>query len=248
MAAQSRARHMTVFQQLVVNGCSYMEAYAGGNGHLDLAQRLGIKQSVSLAIGGSANSRILRTTLKHSYAALVPTLYVLGMTFLSRIEVPILRLGDNFEGRWSNFQNQDKSSQWETHWTQADSDHLKELKLKWEVHSVVDRAEDLMYRMLSTCTSLRSRGHAVVMFQQADNLYQSELNNPRLALFSSEAAIVDGYRWRAVAWQHSQGVPAMDYGVAPKYLVPEEMCHRQSGHHTLLNEFLSQYILKHIVQ
>ena len=238
---------MTVFQQLVVNGCSYMEAYAGGNGHQDLAQRLGINSSASLAIGGSANRRILRTTLKHSYATTVPTLYVLGMTFLSRIEVPFLRLKDDFEGRWINFQNQDRSGQWETHWTQIDSDRLKELKLKWEVHSVVDRAEDLMYDMLNTCLSLRSRGHAVVMFQQADNLYQSELNNPRLSLFASESAIIDGYRWRAVAWQHSQGVPAMNYGSAPLHQVPDEMAHRQSGHHALLNEFLSQYISRHIV-
>ncbi len=58
-----------------------MHSYALGNGHQDLAQRLGIAQAASIAVSGSANSRILRTTLKHSYTA-PPTLYVLGMTFL----------------------------------------------------------------------------------------------------------------------------------------------------------------------
>ena len=52
---------------LVVNGCSYMASYAVGQGHVDLAQKLGLEHPASLAIGGSANSRILRTTLKHSY-------------------------------------------------------------------------------------------------------------------------------------------------------------------------------------
>lgn len=239
---------MTNIQHLVVNGCSYMKAYANGDGHRDLAQGLQIKTSESLALSGCGNSRILRTTLKHSYGATVPTLYVLGMTFLSRIEVPILKEQNDFEGRWSNFQNQDWKDQWESHWTQSDSDRLKELKLKWEVHSVIDRVEDLMYQMLSVCLSLRARGHAVVMFQQADNLYQSELDNPRLALFGSEPAIVDGYRWRAVPWQHSQGVPAMYYGDTPKHLVPDEMAHRQSGHHVLLNQFLRQYIKTHIIK
>ena len=51
--------------QVVVNGCSYMETYALGNGHIDLAQRIKINKKLgtpiaaSLAIGGSTNSRIL---------------------------------------------------------------------------------------------------------------------------------------------------------------------------------------------
>ena len=97
---------------LVVNGCSYAQVYANGNGHIDLARRLGIvghhniPQAVSLGIGGSANSRILRTTLKHSYITQVPTLYVLGLTFISRLELPICNPDNEFEGRWANPQNQ----------------------------------------------------------------------------------------------------------------------------------------------
>ena len=49
------------YNNLVVNGCSYMQAYAQGGGHQDLAQRLNIPKSQSLTIGGSANTRIMRT-------------------------------------------------------------------------------------------------------------------------------------------------------------------------------------------
>ena len=35
---------------LVVNGCSYMESYAVGQGHVDLAQQLALDCPVSLAI------------------------------------------------------------------------------------------------------------------------------------------------------------------------------------------------------
>lgn len=230
------------YQQLVVNGCSYMESYASGFGHQDLAERLGIPQAVSLAIGGSANSRIIRSTLKHSYITNQPTLYVLGMTFLSRIEIPILLASSEFEGRWTNFQNQSWSSRWDAPWTQRDTDTLIDLKLKWEINSILDRAEDLMYHILTMIHSLKSRGHGVLVYQQADNLYQQYLSHARLKLYGSEPEIMEGYAWCAVPWQHAQGVPPTDYGLDPIHNVPVEIAHRQPGHHQQLNIHLTAYI------
>jgi len=224
---------------LVVNGCSYMESYAAGQGHVDLAKQLGLSNATSLAIGGSANSRILRTTLKHSYTA-PPTLYVLGMTFLSRLEIPICEPENDFEGRWVNPQNQEFRQRWQYEWTQADSDQFVEIKLKSEVFSILDRAEDLMYRMLSTISDLQSRGHRVLMFQQADNLYTNLLNEPRLALFD-RPEIVGKFAWRATAWQAEQGVQPKDYGPGAPY-VPPDMTHPAIGHHQMLNEYLTNYI------
>ena len=153
-----------------------------GNGHQDLAQRLGIANANSIAVSGSANSRILRTTLKHSYTA-PPTLYVLGMTFLSRLEIPICKPENDFEGRWVNPQNQEFAHRWQPGWNRKESEQFVETKLKTEVYSILDRTEDLMYRMLSTIDSLKSRGHRVLMFQQADDLYQVCLEDPRMSLF-----------------------------------------------------------------
>jgi len=227
---------------LVVNGCSYAESYAAGQGHVDLAQQLGLDNPVSLAIGGSANSRILRTTLKHSYTA-PPTLYVLGMTFVSRVEIPICDPVDDFEGRWINPQNQEFKNRWQIGWTQSDSDQFVETKLKSEVFSILDRTEDLMYRMLSTVADLKSRGHRVLMFQQADNLYQEHLDNPRLKLFQ-RPEIINGFRWRSAAWQAEQGVQPKNYGPGAPY-VPPDMTHPAIGHHQKLNEYLTNYIQEH---
>ena len=80
-----------MIQRLVVNGCSYMDVYASGNGHVDLASRLNIPTMESIAQSGCNNSRIIRTTLKDSYLTTEPTLYVLGVTFISRSEAPILK-------------------------------------------------------------------------------------------------------------------------------------------------------------
>lgn len=228
------------YHKLVVNGCSYMEAYAQGQGHHDLAQRLNIDTAESLAIGGSANSRILRTTVKHSYQQTQPTFYVLGMTFLSRLELPILEQQPEFEGRWTNPQNQQFQQYWQYGWTQRETDQFIDIKLKSEIHSILDRIEDLMYRILSTISDLQQRGHQVLIYQQADNLYHQYLNDARLSLFKSTRNIIDGYAWRAVPWQLQQGVPSMIYA-ENRHQVPDDIRHPATGEHQILNEFLAQY-------
>lgn len=228
-----------MYQQLVVNGCSYSELYAIGGGHIDLARRLDIPEVKSLAIGGSANSRIIRTTLKHSYAAKAPTFYVIGATFLSRNEIAILDDANQFEGRWTNPQNQQFQSRWIPEWRQRDTDTYVTLKLKADMYSTIDRLEDLLYRWLSFISDLRSRGHGCVIYQQGDNLHLPWMDNPRLELFGTKAEFVGGYRWRAIAWQCEQGVP-------PAYNsdVPADMKHPAAGRHMLLNEYLTEYIKK----
>ena len=234
---------------VVVNGCSYTQSYSDGNGHIDLARRLGIvghhniPQAVSLAIGGSANSRILRTTLKHSYITQVPTLYVLGLTFVSRLELPICNPDNEFEGAWCNPQNQEFQSRWQHQWTAKDSEQFVETKVKSEVYSILDRTEDLMYRVISTITDIQRRGHRVLVFQQADNLYQEHLSNPRLSLFQ-RPEIVEGFAWRSVAWQYAQGVAPKTYPAGSQY-VPPDMTHPKLGEHQMVNEYLTNYIQEH---
>ena len=229
-----------MIQQLVVNGCSYTHSYAVGNGHEDLAQRLGIDQSSSIAVSGSANTRIIRTTLKHSYQPTVPTLSVLGMTFLSRVELPICEPEDDFEGRWCNPQNQEFKQRWQYGWDDQDQINFVDLKLKTEVFSILDRTEDLMYRIVSMISDLESRGHKVLVFQQADNLYQSLLPQLNPNLFDRKN-IVGGYAWRATEYQMKQGVPPKQYSPGSLY-VPPDMCHPAIGQHQVLNEFLTNYI------
>jgi hypothetical protein len=226
-----------------------MHSYAAGKGHIALAQSLGIvgkfniPMAFTMAVGGSANSRILRTTLKHSYQTSVPTLYVLGMTFISRLETPICNQVDDFEGRWINPQNQEYSYRWQLGWTQKDSDQFVKLKLKSEVWSVLDRTEDLMYRMMAVISDLHSRGHQVLMFQQADNSYQEYLSEPRLAQFR-RPEIIGGFEWRAIAWQAKNGVAPQQYPPGSPH-VPPDMTHPEIGHHALINNYLTNYIQEH---
>ena len=232
-----------MIQKLVANGCSYMVMYAQGGGHEDLAQQLGIADCSCLAIGGSANSRIIRSTLKHSYQTTVPTFYLLGMTFLSRLELPILYQDParEFEGSWTNPQNQQFRSQWMPNWTDRDTKQWVGLKLKSEFQSIVDRLEDLMYRMLSLQTSLTARGHRVLMYQQADNIYQEFLEDSRFELFKNNTGIKDGFVWRSIAWQHGHKVAAVTYSETDQY-VPPDMAHPLPGHHLMINTHLTQYI------
>lgn len=230
------------YQQLVVNGCSYMHAYAIGNGHVDLAQALGIESALNLAISGSANSRIIRTTLKHSYYTTEPTFYVLGMTFIRRDDLPILKLTNPFEGRWTNPQNQDLASEWQHNWTQQETNDYVKLKEKWEIYAAEDQLEDLQYRMVSMIHDLKQRGHAVLVYQQADSVYQCFLDDPKFKLLAETKEIINGFRWRSVPWQHEQGVPGTDYDGIPGPYVPPDIVHPAGGRHQEVNKFLVDYI------
>lgn len=237
-------------QKLVVNGCSYMNSYASGAGHRDLATRLNIPQADTLAIDGSANSRILRTTLKHSYMTDVPTFYVLGLTFVQRSEIPICTVdNDNtsFEGRWINPQNQEFDKRWEHFWNRELSEEFVKFKIKTEVYGLLDRTEDLMFQTLAAVDSLQRRGHNAVVFQQADDGYDCHLNNPRLQYFNTCKNIVQGFRWRAIMYQHELGVPSITANanfIGPQ-TVPDNIKHRKPGAHALLNDFLVNYINDH---
>lgn len=225
---------------LAVNGCSYMVNYAVGNGHKDLAQQLDIHTCEDLSMPGCCNNRILRTTLKHSYQS-EPTLYVLGMTFISRFELPINHDQHNYpaEGRWVNPQSQRFHNHWDHFWNEKLNDRYIELTRMTEVHSLLDRVEDLMYRILSTVSDLKARGHQVVVFQQVDRDYLPLYNTGRLDPFDSANNIIDGFRWLAAPYQQEQGVPVIDTAI------PIELRKPKPGHHQVLNKFLVEYIREH---
>lgn len=241
-----------------------MEAYVQGRGHVDLGQRLGINTCESLAIGGSANARIIRTTLKDSYRAVVPTLYIIGLTFVGRNELPVMRrlasndFAEDFEGRWTNPQNQKQQQRWDHFWSEKDTQTYVDLIRKTEVYSLVDRLEDLMYRTITMVSDLKSRGHMAVVFEQCEeqvsmNIYgpnrnQTVLASPDLALLQRIPEIVHGLSWLAVPWQHEQGVPVLDNTVRPEAYnappCPPQLKHRKPGEHHKLNEFLANYIIE----
>ena len=222
-----------------------MNAYAQGGGHKDLASRLKIDTAVDQTQSGCANNRIIRTTIKDSHHN-ESTLYVLGMTFVGRSEATILKVQDennSFEGAWTNPQNQIYQDRWVDHWKQKDTDDFVNLKLKEEIMSVLDRTEDLMLRICAMIDSLKSRGHRVIVFQQADTSYHSLLDTPRLALFKKYPEFIDGFKWCAIQWQHSQGVAPLGDPNPSKYgKAPEEIQHRQPGQHKLLNDHLVQHL------
>lgn len=225
-------------KRLVVNGCSYTDWYAQGRGHFDLAQRLNIQQAESLTLPGACNTRILRTTLKDSYTTTSPTLYVIGLSFLGRSELPI-KLPTEIEGRWLSINNQPwPNVQYDTGWNAALVEQFIDLRFKYQAFSIVDRLEDLMYQILSAVNDLTSRGHQVIVFKQAEDVYEQFLIDPRVNLLNRSVNIVGGLRWCANAWQYDRGV-GWNPGDAD---VPRNLRHPAVGQYHVLNDFLLEYI------
>lgn len=232
-----------MIQQVIVNGCSYMVAYCSGLGHFDLASRLGLKKANKLAVSGCNNSRIIRSTLKHSYITDMPTLYVLGMTFMSRWEVPFLKESQGFEGRWANPQAQQGLDPDSYMWSPEEIDIFKELQFRAVALAIEDQLEDLMYRLLSMLHDLRSRGHQAVIYNQADNTVLEVVNNSKFQLLANDPSFVHALSWLSIPWQQQQGAPVQTY--PPNREPPMEFRHILSKHHRYLNEYLTNYIQEH---
>lgn len=254
---------MTKISNICTNGCSYMRAYDAdpGQGHRALADSLNIANAETISISGSSNPRILRSTLKHSYTvAKEPTLYILGLTFIGRDELPISKVfadrefgpGSVFEGPWLNPQNQGYSDSWDWFWDPQLSSKWNKLRVISEQSTLGWRLENLMYQMLATVSDLKSRGHQVIMYQQADFAILEHLDEPMFEPFRQCVNIVDGFKWMAVPYQLERGVPRMGAENAPSIIglknshkVPDHIAHPANGEHLVLNDFLIQYITDH---
>ena len=229
--------------RLVVNGCSYMNHYAQGNGHKDLADQLGIAESMSLALPGSCNSRIIRTTLKDSYTTQQATLYVVGLSFVHRNELPVGR-GNDFEGRWLSFQFEIDPEKIDSYyWLQSDSKRAVECFSKLALFALDDQLEHLMFSMLAMISDLVQRGHCVVIFRQPPEAYVElkVLDKERFKFLKNCVNIVDGLAWGSLEFQKQKGIKY----VSEDAHLPELVRHPTPGEHLHLNKFLVEYITTH---
>ena len=245
-----------MIEQVVANGCSYQESYVQGHGHTDLSQRFGCR-SDSLTISGSANTRILRTTLKHSYETDYKTLYLIGLTFISREELPILRYDhkanptsqDIWEGAWTNPQNQQfNKDRYNKGWDNTSLKQWIVFREAYEYHTLIDRVENLMYLMLAVIDSLTARGHSCIIYQQADEWWpgMTRQQTDRIRLLDNNKHIIGGFKWCAVREQHRAGVKYQsDVQYREGHDIDPEIRHRQPGEHKWLNDYLEDYIRQH---
>jgi hypothetical protein len=221
-----------------------MDLYALGGGAHDLADRLGIQSCESLALSGSCNSRIIRTTAKHAYHNNNrPTFYLLGMSFMNRWEIPVCPTDDKFEGTWINPQSK-LQEKYLGPWTQEKTHEWADLNFDAHVYGMLDMLENLSYQLLSLKLLLAQNGHRLLVFRQINDHSEQEmlqhLADPRLDIFGDPMLFVDRYCWSAVHWQHQQGVPesAIRHDPPP----PPHFRHRRPGHHARVNEYLTDYI------
>ena len=235
-----------MIDQLVVNGCSYNEVWASNKGPAELAKSLGLSSATSIALGGSSNSRILRTTIKHSYSNPIKSLYAVGLTFLNRWELPVAEATADrvFEGRWINPQSQQYAGIQFIHgWTSEDTETFKNLQFKASAFSEHEILEDLMYRCAAVASDLTRRGHKVIFWNNCEeNVYWAMKEDPdRFQLLNNKSLFVDSLVWAAIPWQHKQGAIPSQYepGATPppdhlKHILPEDYKH--------LNGYLTQWI------
>jgi hypothetical protein len=219
-----------------------MQNYARGNGHSDLAAALDIQKWQSLAESGSCNNRIIRTTLRDSFINPEPTLYVIGLTFLSRYELPVNQDRPEPNGKWLSFTTQGSVyTDLDPGVSKKDLESYRDIWLRVNLIGVDELVDDLQYRLLSMCHSLTHRGHGCVIFNTADAVFDYVLDQHRFAPMRSQHEIIDGLAWRSIPWQFDQGAA---WSPQDEYL--DRNCrHVDLGQHQWLNQYLTNYIQDH---
>ena len=229
-----------MIQRLITNGCSYMRYHADGNGEHDLASQLGIPNVESLAMHGSCNSRIIRSTLRDCYTTTQPTLYVIGVTFFHRYELTIRKGNPEPDGKWVSFNGVFGSSMFHDY---EENITKKELTTYETLHTkfleIQDAGMDLQWRLLSLIDTLHYNRHRVIIFNTAEHGVDYWLvGNPKFDPVRKRKEVIDGLLWRSIPWQLTQGAQWM----LGDEIYPWDCRHIIPGDHKWLNEFLVSYV------
>jgi len=229
-----------MIDRLIVNGCSYINYYATGGGHIDLSQQLNINCVDSLAENSVCNSRILRTTLRDMYSTNQQTFYIIGTTFLHRFELTALSDPELYlDGSWKSFNTAFVPKINNAFHEMVTDNNLKNYFTSWNaIMQSEGLFEDLMYRVLSLIDTAKQLGHKILVFNTAEHSVDYYIDKPKYSILSSRPEIVNGLKWRSIPWQFEQGATW-----APEDIkFPENCRHVKPGDHAQLNSFLTNYI------
>jgi hypothetical protein len=235
-------------ERLLVNGCSYMTHYSLGKGHIDLADRLGIKKATTVAARGRCNNRIIRTTIQDMYTTDKKTLYVLGLTFLIRIDLPLNQHYDEIDGHWESLLHKDLIPKRKDFWFPCvDSSQIStylDLYRRFSIcHDDMCRSvvKDLVYRLTVLIDSAKRLGHRMLIFRAVESTHWTGLQDLDLRPFVSRPEMVKDLIWCSIPWQIEQGAQCLE----EDHALPAEFRHVKAGQHGFLNDFLFDYINDH---
>jgi hypothetical protein len=166
-----------------------------------------------------------------------PTLYIIGLSFLTRTELPIKKTPDVFEGKWMNITNlPDPDADYEYGWGVQSVKSYIGIKLR--AHNTSEQLEELMYQILSTVDSLTSRGHQAIVFRVPDDGYENLLMDTKFDLLKKSTNIIGGLSWGSLAYQYDNGVEQD----SNDYDMPRNIRHPAIGQYQVLNKFLFNYL------
>ena len=233
-----------MIDRLFVNGCSYMNLYAQGNGHIELASLLGIKESTTIAKPGQCNDRIIRTTIQDMYCTNQKTLYVLGLTFLMRFDLPLNQHCDVIDGHWITLHEDLIPKQKNLWFPNIEQNQLLpylHLHHRWILtHENMCRSvvKDLIGRLATLVAAARSLGHRMLIFRTVESPVWIGLQDQDLKIFTARPEMIQDLAWCSIPWQIKQGAKSPDSDAN----IPRDFRHILPGEHRFLNDFLFDYI------
>lgn len=230
-----------MINRLVVSGCSYMEHYTDGSGHIELAKLLNISHAINLSKSGSCNDRIIRSVLRDCFSNNTPSLHIVGLTFLHRYELPICA-NSTIDGLWESCTGhllKSKPENWRSEISL--NEYNTYAALRTQMFYLNETFEKTLYQILAMIQTVKSLGHKILVFNTAESGVDQFLDEPRFALLNTTSEIIGAYRWQSIRYQLDCGAKWSEHdSTLEKYVR-----HVAPGEHYWLNDFLTNYIQEH---
>lgn len=233
--------------KLLLNGCSYAhrwahEWYTTGNISA-LAQRLGYDETVSLAVSGSSNARIFRTTLE--YLTLNPDVdfVVIALTFYNRFEAPWASPRP-IEGRWVSYSHNGVTNrESDEHLVYERPEIKRYIDDRYRYDLGVEYIDALLADLIFFTGWLDAQGYKYCIINPCERLYADDkgmFDTAKMRWIRENPKIVDIENFIANKWMHEQGAvcPEDETNLDPMYR------HYGNDGFTMLNEFMYNYITK----
>ena len=238
-------------KRLVANGCSFINHYTQGHGHHDLANSLNIPECFDLSVAGSSNQRIIRTTLQDCYQTKTPTLYIIGITFLYRFELPVLVKEEEEEEKEDIIDNSKYQSFNFTHdcnyynnldagITINDINTFKKLLFKFISFAEEEQVIALYNSIVATIDSIIANGHTAVVFNTGELIFKRYANHTKLKHIKKYKQIIESFNWLSNRYQFDNGAKCDTND--ENLNIHQECKHVASGQNKHLNKYLINYI------
>jgi len=234
-------------KHLLINGCSYGNAWQRGKKDQDIANKLNSNTFTNLSNRGSSNGRIYHSTMEFISKNPDVDFVILSLTFCHRFEGPWADVKDIYDGRWICYASHGIPPHWLNRMKGKNSAELDKINKYIQDRIILDAGIEYVNRYLENIITfsswLDSKNIRYCIFNACEGLKniiatEPDIEMEKISWIKENKRIIDIENFISNQWMHDNGanIPYEGLGLDPKIV------HYDKDGYALLNDFLYSYI------